>query len=296
MRQSHRNVRRHGGTAVLWGISFLLVAFALLLMTSCDNAKAVAAMADFLQPKACPATPAGGKTLLPEEPAADALPGQAAPVPEVELQLQNPELPNGCEVTSLAMVLTAAGYPADKVELCETCLPMVDFTYSDDGQWRYGPSPEEAFAGIASSASGGWYCFEQPILDAGNTWIAANGGGAQMAQLSGLSQAELDALLAGGTPVVAWVTQGYQAPYRTSTFSWLLPSGEEYVPYNNLHCVTVADIYGDQYLVANPLQGWEMVDRDEFWSSFESMGCRAVTVDLGQLDSAAAAETGTGEK
>ena len=225
-----------------------------------------------------------------------------SPTPEprtfenVTLVMQTPELPNGCEVTSLAMVLTAAGYPADKVELCETCLPMVDFTYSDDGQWRYGPSPEEAFAGIASSASGGWYCFEQPILDAGNTWIAANGGGAQMAQLSGLSQAELDALLAGGTPVVAWVTQGYQAPYRTSTFSWLLPSGEEYVPYNNLHCVTVADIYGDQYLVANPLQGWEMVDRDEFWSSFESMGCRAVTVDLGQLDSAAAAETGTGEK
>lgn len=32
------------------------------------------------------------------------------------LQLQDPQLPNGCEVTSLAMLLGWAGYPVDKVE------------------------------------------------------------------------------------------------------------------------------------------------------------------------------------
>lgn len=60
--------------------------------------------------------------------------------------MQNPELPNGCEVTSLSMVLTAAGYPVDKVELYEEFLPAEEFTYS--GDYRYGPSPEEAYVGM----------------------------------------------------------------------------------------------------------------------------------------------------
>lgn len=36
-----------------------------------------------------------------------------------EVTLQNPELPNGCEVTSLSMLLAAFGLPIDKVELYE---------------------------------------------------------------------------------------------------------------------------------------------------------------------------------
>ena len=95
----------------------------------------------------------------------------------MELILQNPALPNGCEVTSLAMLLTSAGYPADHVELYEECLPVRDFTYA----WnqRFGPSPEEAYAGDASSSAGGWYCFEGPIMEAGNAWIEEYGGGRQ---------------------------------------------------------------------------------------------------------------------
>ena len=41
----------------------------------------------------------------------------------VELILQNPELPNGCEVTSLAMLLTSAGFPVDHVKLYQQYLP-----------------------------------------------------------------------------------------------------------------------------------------------------------------------------
>lgn len=278
MRQSHRNVRRHGGTAVLWGISFLLVAFALLLMTSCDNAKAVAAMADFLQPKACPATPAGGKTLLPEEPAADALPGQAAPVPEVELQLQNPELPNGCEVTSLAMVLSAQGYPADKVALAETSLPREEFWYDDTGM-RHGPDPDTAYAGDPASQTGGWYCLEGPIVEAANDWIAANGGGASAYVLTGMTRDTLDALAQAGTPLAVWVTREYAPVEYADYFAWQLPDGSNYTPYNNLHCVVLAGEQDGMYRIADPLNGWQQVDPETFWQSFSAMGCRAVAIN-----------------
>lgn len=84
---------------------------------------------------------------------------------DIQLQLQNPELPNGCEVTSLAMLLTAAGYPVDKLELYEY-LPREEFSYS--GSARLGPNPQEAFAGDPASASGGWYCLEGPVVETGN--------------------------------------------------------------------------------------------------------------------------------
>ena len=61
---------------------------------------------------------------------------------EVTLQLQEPQLPNGCEVTSLAMVLGWAGYPVDKLELYEGYLPRQDFTETPEG-WKLGGNPEE---------------------------------------------------------------------------------------------------------------------------------------------------------
>ena len=72
----------------------------------------------------------------------------------VELILQNPELPNGCEVTSLAMLLTSAGFPVDHVKLYQQYLPTKEFTYSKNQ--RLGPSPNEFYVGDASSRTGGW--------------------------------------------------------------------------------------------------------------------------------------------
>lgn len=227
-------------------------------------------------PKVIPVyTPQEELALAPlEEPAVE----QAAELSfgEIQLQLQNPELPNGCEVTSLAMVLTAAGYPADKLELYEH-LPREGFSYS--GSARLGPDPNVAFAGDAASASGGWYCLAGPILEAGNEWLEISGGGAQMMDLTGLEQSELDILLEEDVPLVAWVTQEYALPTYANYFTWKLPDGTQYVPYDNLHCVVLAGIDGDAYQIADPIRGWQTVDRDAFWESFDAMGRRAVTVD-----------------
>ena len=76
---------------------------------------------------------------------------------EVTLQLQEPQLPNGCEVTSLPMVLGWAGYPVDKLELYEGYLPRQDFTETPEG-WKVGGNPEDVYVGDAASKLGGWYC------------------------------------------------------------------------------------------------------------------------------------------
>lgn len=201
--------------------------------------------------------------------------GQYQPV---EVIYQDPELPNGCEVTSLAMVLASAGCPADKVTLYLDYLPKSDFSLID-GQ-RYGPSPEKWYVGDAADLTDGWYCFEGPVIQAANGWLEGRGSNLRAQSVTGLSRTELDRCARDGIPLVVWVTLDYAAP-RYSDFFWTLEDGTEYHPYSNLHCVVLAGAEGGQYRIADPINGMTVIDKDTFWDSFSAMGCRAVVVKGG---------------
>lgn len=196
----------------------------------------------------------------------------------VKLILQNPELPNGCEVTCLAMLLSAAGFPIGHVDLYRNYLPTDGFSHFS-GQ-RFGPSPEEVYVGDASSRDGGWYCFENPLVEAGNAWIQQNDGGSRMKVISGISQEDLEQYTQNGIPVITWVTLGYGRPDYANNFSWNLPSGESYVPYSNLHCVLLTGEENDRYRIADPINGMQLVSKEVFWNSFDAMGRRAVTMEV----------------
>ena len=51
------------------------------------------------------------------------------PVPRI---LQNPELPNGCEITSLCMLLRYLGFDADKCILADRYLPRTETWWGTD--------------------------------------------------------------------------------------------------------------------------------------------------------------------
>ena len=223
-----------------------------------------------------PAGPDAGPAAVPDDPSAGAEPQLLEP--DLELQWQDPELPNGCEATSLAMALTAAGYPADKCDLAFGTLPREEFWYDDQGG-RHGPDPSQAYAGDPSSASGGWYCLEGPVIQAANDWIVSAGGGAAAETVSGLDRQALESLLQDDTPVVVWVTRDYGPARYADRFSWILPDGSDYVPYDNLHCVLLTGLEADgSYRVADPLEGWQTVDAGTFWEGFEALDCRAVVI------------------
>lgn len=193
----------------------------------------------------------------------------------VELMLQYPEFPNGCEITSLAMVLTAAGYPVDNVTLYEDYLPRQELLLTVEG--LTGSDPEEFYIGDAADSTG-LYCFEGPVIQAANEYLADCGSPYSAVSISGLSQTQLEEYVVAGTPVITWVTLGYDAPSYSQTY-WLLEDGEEYYPYVNLHCVVLAGINDGQYVVADPINGVTEVTPEAFWSSFEAMGSRAVIIE-----------------
>ncbi len=182
------------------------------------------------------------------------------------LLLQKPELPNGCEITCLAMLLCHAGFDADKVELAENYLPRGDFTKGDNV--TFGPDP---------ATDKGWYCFEGPILEAAKGYLARHGGGWRAAKVSGLDLDGITACLDGGPPLMVWVTIDYEEP-RLGPIPWRLPDGGDYTPYTNLHCVVLAGRDGGDFLVADPMNGWRRVPAHLLMDSYEAMGSRAVAL------------------
>ena len=201
---------------------------------------------------------------------------EAAGVLEVEPVLQNPALPNGCEAASLATLLRYAGVEADAVELAMEWIPRQEFT--DSGPDRFGPDPNEAYAGDPTSASGGWYCFAGPVVEGANRYLEAIGSPLRAEDLTGAGLAELEKRLAKGQPVAVWFTQDYQDPRRNENFTWTLPSGERYVPYGNLHCLVLAGVEGGDCLLADPLAGSTRVDKDAFERIYTAMGSQALAV------------------
>lgn len=220
------------------------------------------------------AVPPGADAADEAPPQTDLLPAAADNGNRLSLIYQNPELPNGCEVTSLAMLLKWAGCPIDKVELAEDYLPKEDFAYA--GGDRLGPDPGQAYVGDPSSAKG-WYCFERPIIYAGNTWLREQNNNFQVVSLVGLTQKELEDYLDLGIPLAVWVTLDYTPP-KSSSFQWTLPDGTRYTPYSNLHCVVLTGWNDGDYQIADPISGWQRVSPALFWNSFDAMGRRAAAV------------------
>ncbi len=192
----------------------------------------------------------------------------------VELIFQKPELPNGCEITSLTTVLNYYGYPIDKVTLSDKFLPMKPF-YRKDGK-LYGPHPDEAFSGNPRDGSG-FYVFAGPTAKAGNDYIKSVGGEHAITDLTGSSRETIIDYVEQGVPVVIWVTLDLGAP--NFNYSWLLDdSGEEYPALLNLHSVAISGINGDQFSVMDPLKGNVMYDVNSLFESYESIGSRALVV------------------
>ena len=194
----------------------------------------------------------------------------------VQTVFQQPALPNGCEAASLATLLEYSGCPVDLVALGVDYLPRQSFTYN--GLNRYGPDPEKAYAGNPASASEGWYCFEQPVIEAANAWLRDQGSGLRAESETGADMARLEQLLRQGTPVAVWFTQDYEQPRFNSSFTWTLPNGRTYTPYANLHCVVLTGMDETFCYLADPMQGDTFIERSQFESIYTAMGSRVVVL------------------
>lgn len=119
---------------------------------------------------------------------------------------QMPELPTGCEITALTMVLQYYGFPAEKTDLAYNYLPIAPAAFYYDEENRLcGPDLNEYFVGDPGTV-GGYICGTEAIYKAVNDYLKAQGSSLHAIDISGVSFDELYQFIENKTPVVVWVT------------------------------------------------------------------------------------------
>lgn len=190
----------------------------------------------------------------------------------VETILQNPELPRGCEVTSLAMLLRYYNVKVTKLELADK-ITKDTTEYRRSGSTVYAGNPYKGFVGDMSNANNfGFGVYHGPIYELLRYYKPAAG-----MDLTGCYFDSLFYLIRMDKPI--WIiTNATYKPLPSSEFeTWVTPDGEISITRKE-HSVLVTG-YDENYIYFNdPLAGERAASRTEFIEAWEQMGRQAVAV------------------
>ncbi|MGX6443637.1 C39 family peptidase [Neobacillus sp. K501] len=190
-------------------------------------------------------------------------------IENVPLIQQLPELPRGCEVTSLAMLLQFAGVTVDKMTLAEE-INTIPF-WDENG---FNGNPNVGFVGDM-------YSFDHPGLGVYHTPIANLAESYLPGRIIDLTGEEIESIYSminNGSPV--WViTNSRFATLPESEFkTWNTASGEIQITYRE-HSVLVVGYDEENVYLNDPLaeQPYKSVPRASFEESWIQMGKQAVS-------------------
>lgn len=191
--------------------------------------------------------------------------------------LQLPELPTGCEITALTMVLNYYGFDIDKLTMAVDYLPTSAANiYYDENGAAHGEDLNDYFIGDPQSVYG-YVCGTNAIVTAADSYLDDADSFMTATDISGSTCDELYELTANDTPVVVWVTIGMQQ--RSETEGWYTDSGD-YVEWSQSdHAAVLVGYTDDTVIIADPLSGRTEYSKSAFESSYTSRGSHAVIIE-----------------
>ncbi|MGZ9587133.1 C39 family peptidase [Paenibacillus marinisediminis] len=188
------------------------------------------------------------------------------------LILQLPDLPRGCEVTSLAMLLQHAGVQVDKMELANRIRKDPTPYRKSDGVTYFG-NPHDGFVGnMYTFDQPGLGVYHDPIADLAEQYVPG-----RVVDLTGTSFEHLLWIVGQGHP--AWVihTTLYDEVPASAWLTWQTPSGPVKVTYYE-HSMLVTG-YDEKYVYVNdPLNRKDRIERAAFQRGWEQMGSQAIII------------------
>ncbi|MDA8194133.1 MAG: C39 family peptidase [Thermaerobacter sp.] len=212
------------------------------------------------------------------QPAAQALP--ASYLIQVPAKDQYPQLPNGCEVTSLAMLMTAVGHPVSKMTLAQQMpvdpTKLVLTSTTADGETvhhvQYWGNPNVGFVGSVYQAGEGYGIYHGPMTAFLNRLLPG-----RAEDLTGKPFSDILQHVASGIPVEVWTTTTFQP--TSDWVTWQSPEG--LVTATPLEHAVLLVGYSPGYLyVNNPLNGVaaQKVPEAPFIQAWQQLGGQAITV------------------
>lgn len=191
--------------------------------------------------------------------------------------LQNPELPVGCEITALTILLNYWGFNAEKCDMARNYLPISSGRYKYEDGKTYKDSFYDFF--IGDPFSRGYGCFAHAIEKAANKYINDHGGGFTVYNISGCSPDTLYSYVKQDIPVLVWATDGMIEPEYYETW-YDIDTGEQLDWYLNEHCAVLAgfDIDNGTVTLNDPMKGIKDYNIDRFETRFQQMHSQAIVI------------------
>ncbi|PMC36342.1 hypothetical protein CJ195_16195 [Bacillus sp. UMB0899] len=193
---------------------------------------------------------------------------------EVPLQSQLPELPRGCEVTSLAMLLQYEGVKVEKMELAKNIKKdTTPMTYQYE-RIHFG-NPNVGFVGdMYSYNKPGYGVYNQPIEELANRYLPN-----QVVNLTGKDFSEIVNQIINDQPVWVITNTTFKELSESQFETWVTKQGEIKITYKE-HSVVITG-FDEKFIYFNdPLanQKNRQIPKDDFVKAWEQMGMQAIAI------------------
>ncbi|GAA3407203.1 C39 family peptidase [Paenibacillus hodogayensis] len=230
-----------------------------------------------------------GKEFLGESPASSVVlaegagggAGEAKPPPVVKpkppsamldapIVRQLPELPPGCEIVSLTMLLNYYGINKTKMEMVKEMVKDPTPARWENGAIAYWGNPSTGYVGDVTGKTRGFGIYHSGLFPTLKDNIPS---------AIDLTQKEFDLIerqIAEGFPVVIWTTIDYNVPKKWVT--WDTPIGPIETTFME-HAVLLVGYDEQNVYVNDPLSGkkGQKINKEQFLATWDALGKQALS-------------------
>ena len=190
---------------------------------------------------------------------------------DVKNILQLPELPEGCEVTSLAIILNHLGFDVAHTYLADNYLEQGEVGKTDFREKNIGNPRVEGKS---------WGCYAPVIVKTANKYLYDMESYYRAYDYTGYDISELYYQISMGHPAIVWVTMDFEEPYLKKP--WTFEERTLWWKYP-LHCVVLSgyDFEKGTVTLTDPLQDEPVtVDMETFELRYKQMESQAVVIKM----------------
>lgn len=186
----------------------------------------------------------------------------------VPLENQMPDLPNGCEVTSLSMLMNYYGIKVSKNELAETIQHVDSFT--DGGKYR--GNPHQGFVGHMTIANAGWCVYNEPLYNVARKYTS------HIENITGSNFLSLLKLVSNGHPVMIITTTTFNKVNNMQT--WDTNTGKVNVTPSSHACLITGYSKPKKVVYVNNPYGYknQPVNWKNLQASYNQQGRQALYI------------------